>query len=169
MARRRDHALADKLVPIVGVERLQEARQVARAEVGVHLRDTSLEIILITLGQAARDEQFVELALLLGRRVVEDRVNRLLLRVVDKSAGVDHDDRGIIAVGLMLDLELAGEQPAHQHLGIIEILRTAESDDLDLVLFEGFRAHREEAASVWDIVPDPSLSAGERPKSPERE
>ena len=66
---------------------------------------------------------------------LEDRPDRLLARVFDEAARVDHDHVG---VGRVLDeLEARTVQVAQHHLGIDEVLGTAQADETDALRGRG--------------------------------
>jgi hypothetical protein len=71
-----------------------DLRDFAGAEDGVDLRDLLPQLVAVSLGEAAGDDEAPAGAGRLVLRHLQDRVDRLLLRLVDERAGVDDDDIG---------------------------------------------------------------------------
>ena len=102
--------------------------QLVEAEEGVDLGDLVGELAAVLLDHAAGDDDAVDLAPLLALDLLEDRLDRLLLGLVDEPAGVDDDDARL---GVRHDrVPRALQMPEHD-LGVDEVLRAAERDDAD--------------------------------------
>ena len=87
------------------------------------------ELGLMPLHQAAGDDQLAGTANLLVFSHFEDGVDRFLLGGVDETAGVDHQDVGL--VGLMRQLVASGDQLAHHDFAVDEILGATQTDKTD--------------------------------------
>ena len=120
--------------------RCDDLRDLARAEHGVDLRDLGAKLIAISLGQASGHDQSAAGAVLLPLRHLEDGVDRLLLGGVDERARVDHEHLG--RRGILCELVARVPREPEHHLGIDEVLGTAERDETDLHEFWGLAGGR---------------------------
>ncbi len=100
--RRGQQPLPHQLMLVIGLERFQQPRQVARAEPGIDLRNALLQLGCIALAQAAGDVHFFHQALVLGLGVSQDHIDAFLLGVVDEAAGIDHHHIVVAALGLVV-------------------------------------------------------------------
>src|SRR5262245_34670047 len=105
-------------------------RDLAGAEHGVDLRDLLLQLVAITLGEAAGDDQPAARPVLLVLRHLENRVDRLLLRAIDERARVHHQDVSLGRVGRELVAGLL--RKAEHDFGDDEVRWTAERDQSNL-------------------------------------
>ena len=69
----------------------------------------------------------------------QDRVNRFLLRAVDKGAGIDHDDVRIF--GTARKFRSGSRKQAHHNFAIHEVFRAAQAD----------KAHFRRASRVFKV------------------
>ena len=115
--------------PLVAVDRVDDVRHFSGAEDGVDLGNFPFQLFSIPFGQTAGHDQPAARAALLMLRHLEDGVDRLLLRLVDEGAGVDHDHLGVRRVGGQL-VAVALSQTEH-HFGVHQILRAAERYQTD--------------------------------------
>ena len=118
----------------VGVAREDalELEHVARAEEVVDLGHLRGELAGVPLREAAADDELLAGpdALVLGE--LEDRVDRLLLRLADEAAGVDDDDLGLVR--LLDDAPAVAPRDAEHHLGVDAVLDAAQADEVDLAI-----------------------------------
>ncbi len=108
-------------------------------EKAVHLRQQFLEFGAVALGQAAADQQLEAGPLLLQRRQLQNRFNRLLFGAGDEGAGIDQGDIGDFR--LFHQLHAAGEA-AEDGLEIDAVLWAAKAY---IVQFHAKRA----STKVW--------------------
>ena len=120
-----------QFVPVIRPKGLEEPREVAGAEIGIHIGDFLLQFRFVALTQAARYKDLVQAAGFLLPYLFKNGIDAFLLGVGNKAAGIDHHD---VPGGLMHHILLAGPQLPHQHLGIIAVLGTAQCDHVYGVL-----------------------------------
>ncbi len=100
--------------------------ELVESDEGVDLGDLFLHLRGIGLRHAPRDHQTPDPAGFLGLGHFEHGLDRLSLGVVDKTAGVDHDDVGLGRVGGQFD---AGPLQVSEHqFAVHQVLCTAEAD-----------------------------------------
>ncbi len=124
-----------------------------KTDEGVHLRHLCHQLLGKPLGHAPGDDQplacpSAQPALLVR---LEDRFDGLLLRRINKRAGVDDQHVGLLGIGG--DLHPALDDAAEHHLRVHEVLRTTEADDPDFDLL--FFRH-------WHFFSVPFWRAGAR-------
>ena len=107
-----------------------DLRHFAGAEHRVDLRNLRLQLVAIALAEAAGHDQPLAGAGLLELRELENGVDRFLFRRIDERAGIDDEDVGFGRVRRQRVAALLREP--HHHLGVDEVLRTAERDETDL-------------------------------------
>ena len=111
-------------------DRLRDRPDLVGADELVDLGHLGRQLLRVALGQAAGDDQPLARARLLVAGHVEDRVDRLLLRLADEAAGVDDDDVGGLGIG---DQTVAGVGRVAEHdLCVDAVLRTTEGDEMDV-------------------------------------
>ena len=81
------------------LDRLGDLGVFADAQHHIRLRNLADQLVLISLGQTAGDHQHLDLALVFELSKLEDGLDRLLLCVLDKAAGVDDDHIALLRVG----------------------------------------------------------------------
>ena len=111
------------------IEQPRQVHEVAGADKDVHLGDALPQRRPKALGEASGHDEPARAARLLVAGEVEDRVDRLLLRLVDKGAGVDHQHVGLGGIHHQ-SMPVAHEQALH-HLAVDEVLRAAEREEVD--------------------------------------
>ena len=99
----------------------------------VHLGEFRPQFLLVALGKAPGNDQERAPGVVLPVGKVEDGVDALLLRLLDEGAGVDDDDIRFLLVGG--DLVLFRRQAAEHHLGVHQVLRAAQADHADFLLY----------------------------------
>ena len=109
----------------------------------VDLGKLPAQFLGVPLDEAPGDDDAAHRARALERRRLEDRLDRLLARVLDERARVDHDHVGLGGIG---DEGASGPVEVAEHdLGVDEVLRAAEAHDPDArgapASFPGRRAH----------------------------
>ena len=111
-----------------GVERaldgLHDAVVAAGAQGGVHLRQLPEKVALVSLGQAAGNDQRLQLALLFQLRQLQNRLNGLALGAVNKAAGIDNGRVSPLRLLQKLHARLL-QEPQHL-LGIHQIFGAAQ-------------------------------------------
>jgi hypothetical protein len=100
--------------------------------VGVRPRDAEHAGMPRADGVRLRAEAAGDQHLAVGRHRLADRLERLLDRVVDEAAGVDHDEVGVL-VGRD-GLVTLRAQPGEDALGVHERLGAAEADETDATI-----------------------------------
>jgi hypothetical protein len=108
-------------------DRTHDFRHVAGAQDGVDLGNLGLQLIPVTLAEAAGDDQPLAGAAFLELRELEDGVDRLFFRGIDEGARVDDEHLGLGRVRGQCMSALLREP--HHDLGVDQILRTAEGDE----------------------------------------
>src|SRR6185312_3287140 len=111
-------------------DRLGDRPDLVGADEVVDLRHLVRQLFRVALGQAPGHHQPLAGAGLLVARHLQDGVDRLLLRLADEAAGVDHDDLGRPGLGHQLVAGL-GRVPEHD-LGVDAVLGTAEGDEVNV-------------------------------------
>lgn len=112
----------------------EDVLELAGADDGVNLRDVPLDLVPVTLDEAAGDDEFLGAAAV-GDLVLdhlEDGVDGLLLCGVDERAGVDDENVGIF--GHRGELGSAMMKEAHHNFRVDEILRATKGDEANLGL-----------------------------------
>jgi len=110
----------------------------------IHLGKLLGQFLLVALGQAAGNDQGVTAGIMLALGQVEDGVDALLFGLFDKGAGVDDDHIGFPLI--CGDLVLLSGKHAEHYFGIHQILRAAEADHADFLLFNRFHVNL-----FWDV------------------
>jgi hypothetical protein len=110
-------------------DRLDDLLNFSRAEQRVDLRNLLPQLVAIALGEAAGDHEAPAPAIFFVLRHLEDGVDRLLLCLVDEGAGV-HDEHVRVS-GVARQLVAGIPSKAEHHLGVDEVLGTAEGDETD--------------------------------------
>ena len=105
---------------------------IPHAEVVVHFRNLRPQLFLVAFRQASHHEQALDFSPVLGRGEGKDRVDRLLLRVADESAGIDDDDFRVGRIRVVHDFEAVVPQLGHQVLRVDPVFGASERDDVDL-------------------------------------
>jgi hypothetical protein len=118
---------------IIDFELLEQQRQFHRTEPGVYFGDLLLEVIPVAMTETSGDIDLVQSSLFLERHLVEDRIDRLFLGLVDEPTGIDDDDVVIFFCILMHHVDVIGPQLPAQHFAVDHIFTAPESDDIDLV------------------------------------
>ncbi len=109
------------------VEQLGDARIRPGADDAVDLRNQTLQLLAVTLRQTTGDDQLLSASLACG--VLEDHLRGFGLGRIDEGARVDHHGIGLTRLGLKPPAGRA--EFGEHHLGIDEILRTAQADERD--------------------------------------
>ena len=135
VARRGDEAFADEFVLVVRVEFGQQARQLHGAEKGVDLGDFLGQFVAVALRQAPGHVELVDVAGHFYGGVPQNGVDTLLFCQVDKSAGIDDYDVGILVVTVVYHVVFIGLELGDQVLTVHQILGATQGNDVDLVLF----------------------------------
>jgi hypothetical protein len=102
----------------------------------VDLGDLAGELVAEAVDHAAGHQDLLD-PLPLPSHDLEDRVDRLLLGLLDEGAGVDDHRVGMVEV--LDDLVAAARQLAQHDLAVDEILRAAEADHAHTGRTDGFR------------------------------
>src|SRR5690349_4340985 len=109
----------------------EDVVDLVRADERIDFGHLRLQFVAITLDQTTGYNQALGLAFRLKTRRFENRVDRFLLRRVDKAARVYHDGLGI--GGVRRDLITVLLQVAHHHFTIDEVLGTPETNKSDFL------------------------------------
>ena len=100
----------------------------------IHLGYLSCELLHVPLTEAAHDVQLSQLAMFLALRHLQDHVYAFLFGVAYEPAGIDYCYLAF-GVGSVVYAGVSGNlQPPHDALGIHEVLRAPEGDDIYLRL-----------------------------------
>ena len=105
-------------------DRLRDRADLVGADELVDLGHLGRQLLRVALRQAAGDDQPLARPRLLVAGHLQDRVDRLLLRLADEAAGVDDDDVGGLGRGDQAVARVGGV--AEHDLGVDAVLRTAE-------------------------------------------
>lgn len=137
-----ENALSYQFLFIIGFKLLKQPGQIARTKPCVYLRNFFLQIIFIPLGKTAGYIDFINQTFLFSIYVPQNGVNRLLLGVVNKSAGVDNYHTGVIIRHLMTCINAVAAQLGEQHFAVHQVFGAAQCYDVNLNLFIAFGFHR---------------------------
>jgi len=99
----------------------------------IDLRNLLFQIVLVALRKTSGHINFIYEALLFGIHILQDRINRFLLGIVDKSAGIDDDDVVILGVGLVAGVDAVASQLGQKDFGIHQVFGATHGDDIDFV------------------------------------
>ena len=111
------------------VEDLRHLRVLGHADDGIDLGDLLGEFLRVTLAETAGDDHALGRIIFLETHQVEDGVDRFLLGTLDESAGIDHQNvRGLRLLG---NHKALSPEPPEDHLGIDQVLGTAQTDHVD--------------------------------------
>ncbi len=116
----------------VAREDVPELEHVARPEEVVDLGHLLGELPGVALREAPGDDELLAGADALVLGELEDRVDRLLLRLADEAARVDDDDLGV--VGLLDDAPAVPARHAEHDLGVDPVLDASEADEVNLAI-----------------------------------
>ena len=136
-----EQPLPHQFVLVVGLQCLQQPREVTRTEPCIHLWDLGHQLRRVALAEAAGHVHLLHQTLVLRLGVAEDSVDALLLGIVDEAAGIDHHHVVLTAVALMVHGDPVGLQLGHQHFAVEGVLGAPESDHVHLSGFEGTCFH----------------------------
>jgi hypothetical protein len=106
------------------LDRIHDARHFSRPQDRVDFGDLPAQLVPVALREAPGHHQPRALADALLLRHLEDRVDRLLLRVVDERTGVDDDDVRVRGVRRDFVSGLLGV--SQHHLAVDEVFRAPE-------------------------------------------
>ena len=121
----------------LALDRAQDVLHLAGAQRRVDLGDLLAQLLVVALGQAARDDQAPRAPRLLLARHLQDGVDRLLLGAIDERAGV-HDDH--VRVLRVRDQGMAARlQAPEHHLAVDQVLRTAQAHQPDAQRLSGWQ------------------------------
>ena len=133
----RQHPLSREMFAPLSADRGDYVGHIPHAEVVVHFRNLRPQLFLVAFRQASHHEQALDFSPVLGRDEGKDRVDRLLLRVADESAGIDDDDFRVGRIRVVHDFEAVVPQLGHQVLRVDPVFGASERDDVDLA-FHGW-------------------------------
>lgn len=105
----------------------QEFFQLARAYDGIDLRNIFADLLSEALDQASGDDEFFRLAGSFMTGHFEDGINRFLLGAVDKRAGVDDDDIGVL--GAAGEFSSRASQQTHHDFAIDQVFGATQADE----------------------------------------
>ncbi len=111
-----------KFVLVVGLQGLEQSRQVAGTEPRIHLGNAVLELRSIPLAETPCYIDLLHQALVLGLGPAENGVDALLLGIVDESTGIDHHDVVVAVLGLVIHSDAVRLQLGHHHLAVESVL-----------------------------------------------
>ena len=116
------------------------------SEKPVHFRNHLRQFLRITLRQAAENENTGDLSPVLPVNRIEDSRNRLLLCIVDKGTGIQHDRIARLIAVFGKDFKRSRLQLPHKVLGIHTVLGTAERYHLYTTAHPLFRNQKRRSA-----------------------
>ena len=100
----------------------------------VHLRYLGRQLLAVALRETAHHVELLQLVALLGFCKGEDHVDRFLLGITDKAAGVDDGDVTIGVLGIVCHGVAVGHQLTHQPFRVDQVLGATQRDHIYLVL-----------------------------------
>ena len=124
-------AFGGKFGTIIGSECLDDAVPCADTKVGIHLGDLLAQLVGVSLREATDHKELLDLPCIFRLDGAQDHLDRLLLGIADKAAGVDYHHLGIGAITVEDDLIAGRLETRHQVLRIDRILRTTERYDIN--------------------------------------
>ena len=136
------HTLTYQLVLIICTQYLEQLRHITRPEVGIYIRNLLFKVRLVTLRQTTCYIHLLYLTTLFLICIVQDGIDALLFGIVNEATRIDHYNIVLILFwGFVHHLFAVGFELAHQYLTVVDVLRTPEGHNIDLVLTSGACTH----------------------------
>ena len=140
--------LTDKLM-LISAKRFQQLWQIPCSEIIIHIFNVALQVGLIAFAQATGHDELFNLTFFLCAGIFKYGINAFFLCIINKPTRIYNNDRSIVIRRFMGHIKLIGTKLTHQHLAVVDILRTAKGNNVNLVLFEGFSTHFEGAKVMF--------------------
>ena len=110
----------------IGLQGLEQPRQLACAEPGIHLRYPRLQFRPVALAQATGHVHLFHQAVLFRLGIGKYGVYAFLFRAFNETAGIDHHHIVIAAGRSMVHLHTVGSELRHHHFTVESVLRAAK-------------------------------------------
>src|SRR5258708_6543699 len=145
-------ALSQQFHLVVRFELFQHQGQFHRAEPGIYLRDLFFQVFPVAMTQAPGDIHLIQAPFFLQGHLVQDRIDRLFFRLVNKTAGIDYDDIVILFCAFMYHIDLIGQELPNE----IDVVHESTKKDHNIVEVNtcGFidKAKEESVNTILDQV-----------------